>query len=426
MHLNMIGINHLTAGVSLLEKASVRTGQMNDTLQALKVHVPWNVILSTCNRTEIYSSEFSSYGEGSPVLDFLESYFCMSRIELAEHTYHATDCLVAEHLFKVASGLDSMVIGEFEVLGQVKTALEYAENAGVVNLPLRRLFQDAIRTGRRVREETGISKNALSVSSVAVELAVGAVGDLGNKNMLLIGAGDAGRLVAQAARDRGTCHIKVASRTFERAATLACELNGSAVSFEQIIPELETSDLIITCTSAPHTLITPNHIACAMQNRNGDPMVIVDISVPRNVAPEVGEMEHVFLYNIDDLNSISKKNRRLRESEKKKAEILIGAEVDKFNMWWQAFSARPVITALMDKANRIRTTQLDKTLKKLPPLNHEERFSLEKMTESIVTKLLKDPISLLKENTGNNGDLADSVRYLFRLENEESGWKEEK
>ena len=198
------------------------------------------------------------------------------------------------------------------------------------------------------------------------------------------------------------------------------------MSFEQIIPELETSDLIITCTSAPHTLITPNHIACAMQNRNGDPMVIVDISVPRNVAPEVGEMEHVFLYNIDDLNSISEKNRRLRESEKKKAEILIGAEVDKFNMWWQAFSARPVITALMDKANRIRTTQLDKTLKKLPPLNDEERFSLEKMTESIVTKLLKDPISLLKENTGNNGDLADSVRYLFRLENEESGWKEEK
>jgi glutamyl-tRNA reductase len=426
MHLNMIGINHHTAEVSLLEKASVRTGQMNDTLRALKVHVPWSVILSTCNRTEIYSTELSNYKEGSHVLGFLEYHFGMSRMELAEHTYHATDRNVAEHLFKVTSGLDSMVIGEFEVLGQVKTALEHAENAGVVNLPLRRLFQDAIRTGRRVREETGISKNALSVSSVAVELAARAVGDLGNKKMLLIGAGDAGRLVAQAARDRGTRHIKVASRTFERAATLACELNGSAVSFEKIIPELETSDLIITCTNAPHTLITPAHIARAMKNRNGDPMVIVDIAVPRNVAPEVGEMEHVFLYNIDDLNSISEKNRRTRESEKKKAEILIEAEVDKFNTWWQAFSARPVITALMNKANRIRTTQLDRTLKKLPPLNDEERYSLEKMTESIVTKLLKDPISLLKEETGTNGDLADLLRYLFRLENEESGWEEKK
>ena len=426
MHLNMIGINHHTAGISLLEKASVRTGQMNDTFQALKEHVPWSVILSTCNRTEIYSTESSDYREDSRVLYFLENYFGMSRMELTEHTYHATDRHVAEHLFKVTSGLDSMVIGEFEVLGQVKTALEYAENARVVNLPLRRLFQDAIRTGRRVREETGISKNAMSVSSVAVELAAKAVGDLGNKNMLLIGAGDAGRLVAQAARDRGTRYIKVASRTFERAATLACELNGSAVGFEQIIPELETSDLIITCTNAPHTLITPAHIACAMQNRNGDPMVIVDIAVPRNVAPEVGEMEHVFLYNIDDLNSISEKNRRVRESEKKKAEILIETEVEKFNAWWQAFSARPVITALMNKANRIRTTQLDKTLKKLPPLNDEERYSLEKMTESIVTKLLKDPISLLKESTAINGDLADSVRHLFRLENEESGWEEKK
>ncbi|MFC1961657.1 glutamyl-tRNA reductase [Chloroflexota bacterium] len=420
MHLIVVGINHHTAPVGLREKASVRTSQIDDTLRMLKSYINCSVVLSTCNRTEIYSVESSDYKDGSRILNFLESYFGMPREELAEHAYHCTDRDVAKHLFRVAGGLDSMIIGEFEVLGQVKSALDYAENAGVVNLPLRRLFQDAIRTGRRVREKTGISKNALSVSSVAMELAAGAVGDLSQKKMLLIGAGEAGRLVAQAARDRGTCHIKVASRTFKRATALACELEGSALSFEKIIPELETSDLIITCADAPHTLITPTHVARALQNRNGDPIVIVDIAVPRNVAPEVGEMERVFLYNIDDLNSISEKNRRVRESEKEKADILIGAEVDKFNKWWQTFSMRPVITALMNKANRIRTSQLDKTLKKLPPLNDEERYSLEKMTEAIVAKLLKDPISILKENTGGNGDLAGSIRHLFRLENEES------
>lgn len=419
MHLNMVGINHHTAPVSLLEKVSVRVSQMDDALRVLKAHVDWSVVLSTCNRTEIYSVESSNHKYGSRIMNFLESYFSIPRQELAEHTYHYTDRRLAEHLFGVASGLDSMIIGEYEVLGQVKNALEYAENAGMANLPLRRLFQDAIRTGRRVREETGISKNALSVSSVAVELAAEAVGDLSQKKMLLIGAGEAGRLVAQAARDRGTHHIKVASRTYERASELANTLGGQALSFENIIPELETVDLIVTCADAPHPLITLTHIERALQNRNGDPMVIVDIAVPRNVEPDVGRMERVFLYNIDDLHEVLEKNRRNRESEKKKAEILIGVEVDKFNAWWQTFSVRPVLTALMNKADRIRTSQLDKTLKKLPPLNDEERYRLEKMTQAIVAKLLKDPISLLKENAGGNGDLTNVVRQLFRLENEE-------
>ena len=418
MHLHMVGINHHTAPLSLREKASVRAGQTEAILRRLKAHINYGLILSTCNRTEIYSLETENHEDGFCGLSFLESYFGMSGKELEEHTYHYTDRKVAEHLFAVASGLDSMIIGEYEVLGQVKNALEYAEQAGSVNLPLRRLFQDAIRTGRRVRERTGISKNALSVSSVAVELAAVAVGDLSHAKMLVIGAGEAGRLVAQAARDRGTHQIKVASRTFERASVLAHALDGRAVRFEEIIPELETSDLIITCADAPHILITPTHVKRALQNRNGKPIVIVDIAVPRNVDPEVGELECVFLYNIDDLNNISGKNRCVRESEKKKAEILIDLEVNKFNSWWQTFSVRPVITALMNKANRIRASHLDKTLKKLPPLSDEERYSLEKMTEAIVAKLLKDPISLLKENASGNGDYASAVRHLFRLENE--------
>jgi glutamyl-tRNA reductase len=285
MHLSLVGINHHTAPVGLREKASVRVSQMGDTLRILKTYINWGVVLSTCNRSEIYGIETGNREAESGILGFLESYFGIPRNELVEHTYRYTDRQAAEHLFNVASGLDSMIIGEYEVLGQVKNALEYAEKAGTVNLPLRRLFQDSIRTGRRIREETGISKNALSVSSVAVELAAMAVGDLSQKKMLLIGAGEAGRLVAQAARDRGTHQIKVASRTLERASALARELEGHALSFEEIIPELETSDLIITCAEAPHVLITPTHVERALQNRNGDPMVIVDIAVPRNVDP---------------------------------------------------------------------------------------------------------------------------------------------
>ncbi len=419
MHLSVVGINHHTAPVNLREKAAVRAGRIQDVLAMLKAHLGHGVVLSTCNRTEVYTVESSDRAYCTGGFNFLKSHFGVAEEELAEHIYRYTGRAVAEYLFRVASGLDSMIIGEYEVLGQVKHALECAEEAGTVSLPLRRLFHDAIRTGRRVREETGISKNALSVSSVAVELAAEVVGELEKARMLVIGAGEAGKLVARAARDRGMRQIKVASRTLERAAALADNLNGAAIRFEEIITEMGFSDLIITCADAPHCILAPPQVEQALQARNGFPLVIIDIAVPRNVEPAVGQMERVFLYNIDDLNRISGQNRRAREGEIEKAEQVITAEVDRFVTWWQGYSVRPLISALMDKAHRIRKTQLHRTLKRLPPLTEEERYNLEKMTEAIVVKLLKDPISLLKDGSNGDGEYARMVSQLFQLENEE-------
>lgn len=418
MYFSVVGINHRTAPVSLREKATVRAGQLPDVLAMLNSHIDYGIVLSTCNRTEIYSVASSKQANRGTSLNFLEGYFGVAREDLEEHTYHYTGRTAVEHLFRVISGLDSQVIGEYEIMGQVRQALDGAEQVGMVSLPLRRVFQDAIRTGRRVREETGISKNALSISSVAVELSVRVVGDLRRCRMLVIGAGEAGKLVAQAARDRGTQQIKVASRTLERAAALADTLGGTAIKFEDIVTEIGSSDLVITCADAPHCILTPLQVEAAQRSRNGNPLVIIDIAVPRNVAPDVGQVERVFLYNIDDLNQISEQNRRAREREIEKAERVITVEVDRFMAWWRSHAVRPVISALMDRAHRIRTSYLNKTLKRLPPLTEEERYSLEKMTEAIVVKLLKDPISRLKEDAGDNGEAARIVNHLFRLDAE--------
>jgi glutamyl-tRNA reductase len=415
MHLSLVGINHHTAPVALREKVSVRTGHLPETLQNMKQSMESGIILSTCNRTELYSLEAQDHGREWRSCTFLQDYFGISQAELNEYTYRFMDREATQHLFRVACGLDSMVIGEYEVLGQVKNSLEAAENAGVASLPLRRIFTDAIRTGRRVRDETAISKNALSISSVAVDLAGRVVGDLASCRMLVIGAGEAGRLVAQAARDRGTRNAKVASRTFERATALAETLGGTPIHYENIVEEIESADLIISCADAPHHILTPFQVSPAMKKRPDAPLVIIDIAVPRNVEPAVGQMENVFLYNIDHLNEISEQNRRAREEEAGKAEEVIAFEVDRFDAWWQTHAVRPAIRALMARGDRIRTTHLQKTLKKLPPLTDEQRESLEKMTEAIVNKLLQEPIDYLK-SCGGSPVGSDIVSRVFNLE----------
>jgi glutamyl-tRNA reductase len=311
-----------------------------------------------------------------------------------------------------------MIIGEFEVLGQVRHALETAEKARMVNLPLRNMFQSAIRTGRRVREETGISKNALSVSSVAVELATKAVGDVARRKILIIGAGEAGKLVAKAAKERGASNIVVTSRSHERASSLAAALDGTSVSLNNLTSELINSNIIVTCAGAPHRILDFCRVEEAMKNRQELPLVIIDIAVPRNVEPTVGQINNVFLYNIDDLTEISESNRKQREGEIQNTSEIIAAEVANFVSWWQALKVRPVVSALMAKAEDIRRAQLNKTLKKLNGLSDEERHRLEAMTKSIVTKILKDPIYCLKANANDDINYGELVVELFQLNTE--------
>lgn len=415
MRISLVGIDHQTAPIALREKVAISTKRLDDALPMLRAYTSQGIILSTCNRTEVYTIDSDTRRAERSSLDFLKAYVNIPDVDLLQHVYCSTDKAAMEHLFRVACGLESMIVGEFEVLGQVGHALEIAERAGMVNLPLRYIFQSAIRTGRRVREETGISRNALSVSSVAVDLAAGIVGDLNRGKMLVIGAGEAGRLVAKAAKDRGISHIVVVGRTQERASALASQLGGTPVTPGNLGEELLTTNIVVTCAGAPHRILSVGQVKRAMEKRTL-PLVIIDIAVPRNVEPAVGQIRNVFLYNIDDLTGLSNVNRKQREDEIQKATQIIDDELGKFALWWQEFKVRPLVRAIMSQAEEIRRSHFHRTMRKLPHLTEEEQYSLEMMTKAIVSKILKNPIQYLKINGSKN--YAEMVKEIFRLDGE--------
>ena len=415
MHISLVGINHSTAPITIREKLAITRGRLRDSLSLFRRYVPHGIILSTCNRTEVYTIDSDGSRAEETSINFLKAHLNIPDGDWVQRVYVHKNGAAVGHLFRVASGLDSMIIGEFEILGQVKHALEVAEKARMVNLPLRHLFQSAIRTGRRVREETGISKNALSVSSVAVDLAAKIAKEFERGKMLVIGAGEAGRLVAKAAKEKGISQIVVVSRSQETGSALAETLGGISVTLNNVVNELSTSHIVVTCSGAPHWILDVRRVEKAMKVRPELPLVIIDIGVPRNVEPEVGQINNVFVYNIDDLTEISNRNRQQREGEIQMATEIIAAEVDKFISWWQALEVRPIVNALMKKAEDIRRRQLDKTLSKLQNLSDEERDSLEAMTRSIATKILEDPVSHLKANANNNKDYIEMIRELFQL-----------
>lgn len=424
MKICLVGVNHRTAPVAIREKAVVRSRNIGDALQLLRSYAPRGVILSTCNRTEVYTVlDDDSLAEAAS-LDFLRTYLDDRDDTLLQHTYVLNDEAAVRHLFRTASGLDSMIVGEYEVLGQVRQALGGAEKAGMVHLPLRHIFQAAVRTGRKVREETGISKNALSVSSVGVDLAAMVVGNLEGCRMLVVGAGEAGRLVAKAARDRGVSQVVVASRTQKRASILTEMMGGIPICINNFEGELGICNIVVTCADAPHFLMDVSQVEAAMRGRPELPLVIIDIAVPRNVEPAVAQIKNVFLYNIDDLSQISGQNRQQRESEVREADKIISAELARFATWWQDFKVRPLICAMMGKAEEIRRLHLDRTVKKLPPLSEEERYSLEMMTRAIVARILKDPIHKLKANGYSNHDYVEMVKELFNLNVDGKGGSE--
>jgi glutamyl-tRNA reductase len=415
MHVSLVGVNHNTTPLRFLEKLAITTPQLHDSLLLLRQQVSHGIILSTCNRTEVYAVASDVYPIEQSSINFLKTRADISDDDLLPHIYRHKDETVFEHLFRVASGLDSMIIGEFEVLGQVGRALEAAEKARMVNLPLRNLFRHAIRTGRRVREETLISKNALSVSSVAVDLATRIVGDLSSCKILVVGAGETGRLVAKAAKKRGASQIIVYNRSRERASALAEALGTAMVASGNLMEELSTADIAISCTAAPHIVLKLHQVEKAMSTRPNRPLVIIDIAVPRDVDPGVKLIKNVFLHNIDNLTETSASNRKQREGEIQRALGIIKDEVDKFTSWWQALEVRPLVSAMTKKGENIRRAQLDKTLKKLRALSDEEQDSLEAMTKAIVTKMLNDPIQYLKKNAHNKQDYIQLVNELFQL-----------
>jgi glutamyl-tRNA reductase len=412
----LTGISYDTAPLLIREGLSIPKGRIKEALADLSRYVDSGVILATCNRTEVYVVG----DEKHPPSESIQKFFCewsgFTNEQLVPHLHTARGLDAVMHLMETASGLCSMIVGEWEIQGQVRQAFHNAEQAGMVDPTLKKLFQHAIRVGRRVRDETDISKNALSVSSVAVKLAVGAVGDVRDSRVVLIGAGQAGKLVARAFAQRGVNRLSVINRSLDCAAELAESVGGRAVELSGLRGEMEAADIVISCTGAPHVVVDCDLVKDVMHARPSRPLVIVDIAVPRDVDPGVKQIDGVYLYDIDDFTQLSKTHRKAREREVARAMGIIDEEMAVFSEQWHAMSVKPVVDALMQKAEDIRKRQLQLTLKKLPPLSEEELASIEAMTKSIVHKILHNPVECLKHNGHDDGAMVEVVKELFKID----------
>jgi glutamyl-tRNA reductase len=413
MHFSLAGINHRTAPVEVREKAAIGPEGLPVFLHLLRQHVQHGIILSTCNRTEVYATGNHLKDLEKACIDFLGNSMGLPA-HTAPYLYVMSDRAAFEHLFGVACGLDSMVIGEYEVLGQAGQALAAAEKAGTVNLPLRHIFNSAIRTGRRARDETGISKNSLSISSIAVNKALDIVADIGRSKIVIIGAGEAGKLALRVACGRGATDIAVVSRTLQRAVHITGRHGGRPVGPGMLAAELRNADIVITCAASPHPVLHHKQVNEAMIGRPRLPMIIIDIALPRNVEPAVNGIGNVHLYNMDDLNGLADDHRQEREAEVAAVNGIITEEIDILMKWWQSYSARPVIKSLVARAERIRSAQYHRSLKKMPSLSQQDQQSIDLLTRSIVDKILRDPIIYLK--SGNGSDRAEAISRLFGLD----------
>jgi glutamyl-tRNA reductase len=416
----LTGISYDTAPLLIREGLSISKGRIQEVLAELSRYVNSGVVLATCNRTEVYAVGDEKHSPAESIQDFFCEWSGFSQEQLSPHLHTAQGRDAVRHLTETASGLRSMIVGEWEIQGQVRQAFRIAEQARMVDPLLRKLFQHAIRVGRRVRDETDISKNALSVSSVAVNLAAKAAGEIRDCRAVLIGAGQAGKLVAKAFSQRGMTGISVINRSLQGAEELAASLGGKAVELSRLPEEMEAADIVISCTGAPHIVVDCDLVRSVMHARPSRPLVIVDIAVPRDIDPGVKQIDGVYLYDIDDFTQVSKTHRKAREREIAKAMCIIDEEMERFLEQWHSLSVKPVVDALMQKAEDIRKRQLQLTLKKLPPLSEEELASIEAMTKSIVHKILHNPVEHLKSNGHRDGAMVETVKELFGIDGKAS------
>ena len=421
MEFLVVGLNHRTAPVEVRERLSLNKEQLPEALSAMNNHGASGVILSTCNRSEFYTLELpedlSAEGpeEGADrVKEFLVERFGISLLDVDRYlyVYRGYDCI--HHLFRVASSLDSMILGEEQIIGQVRDAYETATTAGTAQGPLAQLFQQALRVGRRVRRETGISRNALSVSRACVEMAKSVLGDLTRRRVLVVGAGEAGELAAEVLSLSGVTDITVTNRTFQRAEELAVNLSAMAIPFDGMPTALRESDIVIGCTGSPGYVLEAGLISDTMAVRPDRPLLLIDIAVPRDIDPEAAQVQNVYLNDVDDLESASQASREKKAKEAEWAEELTTDEAQQFRQWCLDLEALPTVIELRNRADQVRSLELHKTIRKLNgQLDTAALESLDAMTRAIVNKLLHDPTMFLKERKGP--EELQVAREIFRL-----------
>ncbi|MGD8405853.1 MAG: glutamyl-tRNA reductase [Anaerolineales bacterium] len=420
MHIHCLGINHTTASVSLRERLAFN----DDTLRAALSRLgcggleDWFtelVILSTCNRIELYA--VSNCFDPDNLKVFLSEARGVPADELTPHLYHYRDEDAIRHIMRVASGLDSLVLGEPQILGQVTTALEQARGAGSSGPLLSRLFQRAIHAGKRARTETHIARNPASVSSLAASLAEKSVHNLTQAQVVVLGAGEMAELAVEALRKRGAAKVLVLNRTLERADSLAKRWQAKASTFERLDDALLVADVLVSSTGAPHSIINPGMVKRIMETRPSRPLVMIDIAVPRDVDPGCNDLPGVAVHDIDSLYARLEHSLAEREAEVPLVEAILNEEASKFMEFFGSLDMLPLIAGMRQLAEAIRQAELNKTLRRLPDLDEAGRARIEALTQALVKKLLDTPTNCLRAqaNTPSAPEYADVARTLFGL-----------
>ncbi|MEE4166525.1 MAG: glutamyl-tRNA reductase [Desulfocapsaceae bacterium] len=415
--ISLLGINHKTTPVGVREKMALADGY-EQPLQALK-KLPGcseHFLLSTCNRVELVFVAEPSAGLDEAMMQFLfgESLTAEQRSSYS-YLYHDTDAV--RHLFQVAASLDSLVVGEAQILGQIKEAYRHASRLGCTGTLLNKLMHKSFTVAKRVRSETGIGSSAVSISYAAVQLAKKIFGRLDDKKVLLIGAGEMAELAAEHLVGQGVCGVVVANRTLGRAVDLAKRFNGTSCSLEELLSQLEHVDIIISSTGASDLIIKSADVKPLMRTRRNRPLFFIDIAVPRDLDPSLNDIDDVFLYDIDDLGQMVEMNRAERDREAVKAQRIVDEETLKFSRWQESMTVTPTITAMRRKADDICRQELTRTLAKLE-LDDEDRKKVEKLASAISAKLLHGPLVYLKSESCRGGSDArvDTIKTIFGLE----------
>ncbi|MBI3327471.1 MAG: glutamyl-tRNA reductase [Nitrospinae bacterium] len=420
MHIVVVGLSHITAPVELRERLHFPEGHLEEPLEKLTQHTEVSevVILSTCNRVELYGRVQHLAHGVARLRQFLADYHGLSLdvFEPYMYTYHREDAL--RHLFRVASSLDSLIVGEPQIMAQMKEAFAAARRANATGPLFNQLFEKAFATAKRVRTETRIGEHAVSVSYAAVELAKKIFQDLAAKMVLIVGAGEMAELAAFHLMSHGVKHLLVANRTVERAVELASKLQGQAISLSELPAYLNKADIVVSSTGSPEHVIGKADVQSAMKLRKNRPMFFIDIAVPRDIDPTVGDLENVYLYDIDDLQHVVEENRKARLREATLGETIVAREVEQALRWLDEQEVVPAVVRLRRKAESIRNRELSKLYSRLGHLSDADRMAIEAMASSIINKLLHTPIVRVKQESQSKGGAGylQALRELFSLD----------
>jgi len=403
MSLVLIGVNHKTAPIALREQIAISRDLLPETTRALAAvpGVTECMIVSTCNRVEILAAVEPG---ASDLTSFLHRHFSLDPALLAPHLYQHRDQEAVRHLFRVAASLDSMVVGEPQILGQVKEAFAVARASGTVGRQLEHLLQSTFTAAKKVRTETEIGSNSVSIASVAVDLARKIFGSLQGRTVFLVGAGKMSELAARHLVQQGAGAILVTNRTLERARKMAETFAGKVIPFEQLHEAASQADIVISSTGAPHPIFRTEHGMAFLHRRRNQPMFFIDIAVPRDVDPLMGKLEGIFVYDIDDLQQVAVANLSERSRSATDAEALIAAEVDRFHQRLLAVNVAPAIVALQGRAEEIRQAELRRAQTKLGSLTAEQIAAVEALTHGLVNKFLHPPMQALKQAARENDE----------------------